>query len=414
MPGPGTGSGTARRSDQVADVSIIAEIGKAHAELTAWRRDLHAHPELAFEEMRTADIVTQRLAAFGIEVHRGLAKTGVVGTLRKGSGTRRLGLRADMDALPLEEKNDFGHRSRHRGRMHACGHDGHTTMLLGAAQYLARHGNFDGTIHFIFQPAEEAAGGARVMIEDGLFEKFPVDAVFGMHNWPRVPAGHIQTRSGPVMASFDMFDIEIHGVGSHAAYPQLGRDPVVAAGELIGALQGIVSRNVDPLQPAVLSVTRLRAGDAYNIIPDSAHLAGGVRCFSPELREEIAARMQAVVDGVCTAQGLRGKLDYRRTYPCLVNTPAETGLALRVADETVGAARVHEAPLELPSEDFAFMLEKRPGCYLFLGNGEGEGGCLLHNPRYDFNDEILPVGASFWARLAEAFLPARGAAQARG
>jgi amidohydrolase len=389
-------------------MAVIDAIQAMQGELTAWRHDFHAHPELAFEEHRTSDLVADRLASFGLEVHRGVGRTGVVGTLRRGSSGRRVGLRADMDALPIEEGNSFDHRSRTPGKMHACGHDGHTTMLLGAARYLAEHGNFDGTIQFIFQPAEEAAGGARVMLRDGLFQRFPVDSVFAMHNWPGLPAGQIRSRPGPMWASFDMFDIDVHGIGSHGAMPHFGRDPVVAMSDLVGALQTVVSRNVDPLRPAVVSVTKVRAGDAYNVVPDSAYLGGGVRCFLPEVQQEIRKRMESLVEGVCKAYGARGQLNYRTAYPALVNDREQTEFAMGVAAEVVGPQNVGKARLLLASEDFAFMLEKVPGCYLLIGNGEERGGCMIHNSNYDFNDDILPVGTSFWVRLAESFLPASG------
>ena len=389
-------------------MAVIDAIQAMQGELTAWRHDFHAHPELAFEEHRTSDLVADRLASFGLEVHRGVGRTGVVGTLRRGSSGRRVGLRADMDALPIEEGNSFDHRSRTPGKMHACGHDGHTTMLLGAARYLAEHGNFDGTIQFIFQPAEEAAGGARVMLRDGLFQRFPVDSVFAMHNWPGLPAGQIRSRPGPMWASFDMFDIDVHGIGSHGAMPHFGRDPIVAMSDLVGALQTVVSRNVDPLRPAVVSVTKVRAGDAYNVVPDSAYLGGGVRCFLPEVQQEIRKRMESLVEGVCKAYGARGQLNYRTAYPALVNDREQTEFAMGVAAEVVGQQNVGKARLLLASEDFAFMLEKVPGCYLLIGNGEERGGCMIHNSNYDFNDDILPVGTSFWVRLAESFLPASG------
>ncbi len=389
-------------------MAVIDAIQAMQGELTAWRHDFHAHPELAFEEHRTSDLVADRLASFGLEVHRGVGRTGVVGTLRRGSSGRRVGLRADMDALPIEEGNSFDHRSRTPGKMHACGHDGHTTMLLGAARYLAEHGNFDGTIQFIFQPAEEAAGGARVMLRDGLFQRFPVDSVFAMHNWPGLPAGQIRSRPGPMWASFDIFDIDVHGIGSHGAMPHFGRDPIVAMSDLVGALQTVVSRNVDPLRPAVVSVTKVRAGDAYNVVPDSAYLGGGVRCFLPEVQQEIRKRMESLVEGVCKAYGARGQLNYRTAYPALVNDREQTEFAMGVAAEVVGQQNVGKARLLLASEDFAFMLEKVPGCYLLIGNGEERGGCMIHNSNYDFNDDILPVGTSFWVRLAESFLPASG------
>lgn len=388
-------------------MSVIEAIAACQDELTAWRRDIHAHPETAFEEERTADIVAKALESFGIDVHRGLGRTGVVGRLRVGGSERIIGLRADMDALPMQELNSFGHRSRHDGKMHGCGHDGHTTMLLGAARYLAETRNFDGTVHFIFQPAEEGAGGARVMIEDGLFQRFPCDAVYGMHNWPGMPPGTFGVRNGPFLAAADNFSITIRAKGAHGAMPHLGIDPVVVGAELVSALQTIASRTVDPLEAAVVSVTQFHAGEADNVIPETAVLSGTTRSFKPAVQDRIEARMQAICAGVAAAHEVAIELDYRRNYPPLVNTEAEAGRAARAAAAVVGADKVFpDSEPVMGAEDFAFMLQVKPGAYVWIGNGAGEGGCMLHNPHYDFNDAILPVGASYWARLVEQELAA--------
>jgi hippurate hydrolase len=388
-------------------MTVLSQIQTAHTRLVALRRDLHAHPELAFEERRTSDVVAQFLTARDIEVHRGLAGTGVVGRLKVGSSTRSIGLRADMDALPLHELNAFPHRSRHEGRMHACGHDGHTAMLLAAAEYLAATRRFDGTLYFIFQPAEETVGGARVMIEDGLFERFPMQQVFGMHNWPGLPAGQFAVHAGPVMACADQFDISLRGHGAHAAMPHQGRDPLLAGAALVQALQGIVSRNVDPLDAAVLSVTRFHAGEAYNIIPDQVELGGTVRAFKPEVEDLLEAAMERQCAGIAAAHGVQASLDYRRGYPPTVNTAAEAEICRDVLVEMQGqdTVRTDLAP-SMGAEDFAYFLRERPGCYVWIGNGEAEGGCMLHNPHYDFNDDILSLGASYWVRLAEHLLAA--------
>jgi len=388
---------------------VIPEIEAYRDDLVAWRRDIHAHPELAYQEERTAGLVAERLEDWGLKVDRGLAKTGVVGTLSRGEGPS-VGLRADMDALAMEETNTFAHRSRHAGRMHACGHDGHTAMLLGAARYLAQHAEFSGTVRFIFQPAEEAAGGAKVMMEEGLFERFPVDAVFGMHNWPGLPVGCFAMRIGPMMASLDCFDITIEGRGAHGAMPHLGVDPIITSAQLISALQSIVSRNVDPLQSAVISVTKVHGGDAHNVIPERAELGGGIRCFDPQLREFLKTRVAEVVEGVCGSLGARGRVEFISGYPAVINGSDGTTLAARVAADIVGSGNV-EADLDpiMVSEDFAFMLEEKPGCYVFIGNGAGEGACMVHNPRYDFSDEILTLGATYWARLAQSYLSQRSA-----
>jgi hippurate hydrolase len=384
--------------------SVIPEIEARADELTAWRHDIHAHPELAYEEFRTSKLVAEKLRSWGIDVDVGLAKTGVVGTIVNGDGPT-VGLRADMDALPIEEANGFAHRSRHEGKMHACGHDGHTAMLLGAARYLAAHRGFEGTVRFIFQPAEEAAAGAAVMIEQGLFEKFPVDAVFGMHNWPGLAAGRFAMRPGPMMASLDCFDLTIEGRGAHGALPHQGVDPIAAAAALIQSLQTIVSRNLDPLRAGVVSVTKIHAGDAHNIIPERVALAGGIRAFEPEVRALLKRRLGEIAASVAAAHGAQATLAFVSGYPPVINDAASTALAARVACGLVGAGNVSAAsdPV-LGSEDFAFMLERKPGCYVFIGNGAGEGTCMIHNPGYDFNDAILPLGASYWVRLAHAFL----------
>jgi hippurate hydrolase len=384
---------------------IADRIALMHAELTEWRRDLHAHPELGFEETRTSDLVAAKLAAFGCEVHRGLGKTGVVGTLRAGAGPRSVGLRADMDALPIAEANLVPHRSRHQGKMHACGHDGHTAMLLGAARYLAETRNFDGTVHFIFQPAEEGMGGAKAMVEDGLFEKFPCDAIFGMHNRPGLPLGHFAARAGPMMAAGAFFDIHVTGKGAHGARPETGIDPVMVAAHIAIALQTIVSRNAPPVETAVLSVTKIHSGDAYNVIPQTAELAGTVRAFSRDVMALIETSMRRIAKGVAEAFGATAEVDFRFLFAPTVNDAKETEFAAGICAELVGAQNVERNPaLIMASEDFSFMLERVPGCYINIGNGEGEGGCEVHNPGYDFNDAALPLGASFFARLVEARL----------
>jgi hippurate hydrolase len=379
-----------------------------HAEITAWRRDLHAHPELGFAETRTAALVAERLESFGIEVHRGVGRTGVVGVLRHGTSPRRIGLRADMDALPIEEGNTFAHRSTHAGRMHACGHDGHTAMLLGAAKALAATRNFDGTVHFVFQPAEEGLGGARAMIDDGLFERFPCDAIFGMHNRPKLAVGRFAVRSGPMMAGGAFFDIDIVGVGAHGARPESGVDPIVVGTQIASALQTIVSRNVAPVDTAVLSITQFHAGDAYNVIPQTARLSGTVRAFSNATMSMIGERMARTARGVAEAMGARASVDFRVNFAPTVNDAAEADFAASVCAELVGAERVdRDPPLIMASEDFSFMLERVPGCYLNIGNGDGESGCEVHNPAYDFNDEAIPLGVAFFVRAAERRL-ARG------
>jgi hippurate hydrolase len=330
-----------------------------------------------------------------------------VGTLSAGSGRRAIGLRADMDALHIHEQNAFGHRSQHEGKMHACGHDGHTAMLLGAAKYLAQTRNFDGTVHFIFQPAEENEGGGREMVEQGLFEKFHCESVYGMHNWPGMPVGQFGVRAGPAMASFDIFEIELTGRGSHAALPHTGIDPVVAASALVQALQTITSRNVDPIESAVVSVTQIHAGDTWNVIPDAAVVRGTARAFSAEVRDLLERRLREICAGIASAHGTQVKVRYERRYPPLINAAPETEICASVLQAMVGTDKVLQVPPVMGSEDFAFMLQAKAGCYVFVGNGPGEGGCMLHNPHYDFNDQILPLGASYWANLVEHILAAR-------
>ena len=388
-------------------MAIIEHMKRLHGEMAEWRHDIHAHPETAFEEKRTSALVAKKLESFGLSVHQGLGRTGVVGTLSAGSGKRAIGLRADMDALHIHEKNAFGHRSQHEGKMHACGHDGHTTMLLGAAKYLAETRNFDGTVHFIFQPAEENEGGGREMVEQGLFDKFPCESVYGMHNWPGMPVGQFGLRAGPMMASFDIFEIELTGRGSHAALPHAGIDPVVAASALVQALQSITSRNVDPIESAVVSVTQIHAGDTWNVIPDAAVLRGTTRAFRPEVQDLVERRLRDICSGVAATYGTQVKVRYERRYPPTVNAPRETEICASVLERMVGAENVLRVPPVMGSEDFAFMLQAKAGCYVFVGNGEGEGGCMLHNPHYDFNDDVLPLGANYWASLVEHILGAR-------
>jgi amidohydrolase len=384
---------------------IIPELLDTLDELTAIRRDIHAHPELGFEEERTAELVATKLAEYGCEVHRGLATTGVVGTLRRGNSLRAIGLRADMDCLPMQEQNDFPHRSQHDGKMHACGHDGHTTMLLGAARHLAATRDFNGVVHFIFQPGEEGYGGGRVMVQEGLFEKFPCDAVFAMHNKPGIPIGNMAVRVGPMLAASDRFDIHVKARGGHAAHPHLGTDPFVIGAQIVLGLQTIVSRNVDPVDSAVITIGFMRGGSAYNVIPDELHIGGTVRSFRPEVRDLLERRMGEVAHGTAALHGAAAELDYRRGYPPTINHADEAMFAADVAAEICGEAQVDRnvAP-SLGGEDFSYMLQAVPGAMLWVGNGPGEGGCLLHNTRYDFNDGALPVGVSFFVRLAERFL----------
>jgi amidohydrolase len=393
--------------------SITDRIRAYHDDLTECRRDIHAHPELGFEEKRTSDLVAGKLAEFGIEVHRGLGKTGVVGRLRVGNSPRAIGLRADMDCLPIREANTFTHRSTHDGRMHACGHDGHTTMLLGAARYLAATRNFDGTVHFIFQPAEEGLGGAEAMVKDGLFDEFPCDAIFGMHNRPGLAVGKFQIRPGAMMAGGAFFDIAIIGKGAHGARPESGIDPVLVGSHITTALQSIVARNARPVDTVVVSVTQIHAGDAYNVIPERAVLRGTVRCFSKDAMALVEDRMRRIAEGVATAFGATASLDFRALFPALVNHSDETQFIADCAADIVGEDNVNRhGPLTMASEDFSYMLERVPGAYIQIGNGEGEGACEVHNPGYDFNDAALPFGSALFARLVERRLARMGREEA--
>ena len=385
---------------------IINRIADFHDEMTVWRRDLHAHPETAFEEFRTSDFVAGKLAEFGYEVHRGLAGTGVVGTLKgtKPDNGRAIGLRSDMDALNLLEMNTFGHRSQFKGKMHGCGHDGHMTMLLGAARYLAETRNFAGTVHLIFQPAEEGAGGGRRMVEDGLFEKFPVEAVYGMHNMPGIPVGSFGTRTGAILTAMDLFEMRVTGVGTHAATPELGVDPIVVASQIVLGLQAVVSRELNPLTSVVLTITEFHAGTgALNNVPDHATLRGTARILNPEVRGSIEGRVRRIAEGIARAHRAEVDLKYWQNYPPLVTDAAHTEFVVGIAGEVAGKDKVDpDYPPNMASEDFSFMLQKKPGAYVFIGNGPEDNGRILHNPLYDFNDEILPIGASYWVRLVEA------------
>jgi amidohydrolase len=385
---------------------LLADLQAGLPVFAGIRRDIHRHPETAYEEHRTARVVAEALASYGLEVTTGIGVTGVVGTLRSGDSDRAIGLRADMDALDLEELNDFAHRSVHAGKMHGCGHDGHTATMLAAAAHLARNPNFDGVVHFIFQPAEEGHAGARRMIDEGLFDRFPMEAVYGLHNQPGAPVGSFALKSGPVMAGADRFDIRIDGVGGHGAIPHLTSDPIVATGALIQALQTIVARNVDPLHATVLSITRVTAGANFNVIPSQAELEGTVRYFDEAARSLIQRRMTEIASHIAAAHGCRATIDYRKLFPATVNWPKETALCRAVLQDLVGSDRVEVDPQPImASEDFAFMLEAKPGCYIWAGNGEGEYGCSVHNPHYDFNDALIPFGAAYWIRLVERALP---------
>ncbi|NHZ63639.1 M20 aminoacylase family protein [Massilia genomosp. 1] len=399
-------------------MNLVEPIIAFQGALEQIRRDLHAHPELCYEEVRTADVVAARLTEWGIPIVRGLGLTGVVGIIRNGSSTRAIGLRADMDALPMQEINSFEHASRHPGKMHACGHDGHTAMLLGAAHHLAKHRNFDGTVYLIFQPAEEGGGGARRMMQDGLFEQFPMDAVYGMHNWPGMPMGTFGVVAGPMMASSNEFRVVVKGKGCHAAQPHRGVDPVMVAVQIAQAWQTIMSREKSPLDTAVLSITQIHAGSATNVIPDEAVLIGTVRTFTTPVLDLIEQRMGEMARHCAAGFNATVDFQFKRNYPPLVNHARETAFAVEAMTAVVGLDKVdaHTEPT-MGAEDFAFMLQEKPGCYVFIGNGEGDhragghglGPCQLHNASYDFNDNLLPIGASYWVRLAEMQLaPAKG------
>lgn len=383
------------------------------SELRQIRRDLHAHPELCFEEQRTADVIAEKLAQWGIPVIRGLGVTGVVGVIRNGQSNRAVGLRADMDALPVQEINSFPHASRNAGKMHACGHDGHMAMLLGAAKYLAEHRKFDGTVYLIFQPAEEGGGGARRMMDDGLFTQCPMDAVFGMHNWPGIPTGTFGVTAGPMMASSNEFEVVITGKGSHAAQPHKGIDPIMTAIQIAQGWQTILTRNKNPLEAGLISITQIHAGSATNVIPDNATLIGTVRTFSSDVLDLIESRMRAIAEQMAAAFDATVDFRFIRNYPPLINHAKETAFAVNVLTSLVGHDKViADVEPTMGAEDFAFMLQEKPGCYVFIGNGEGAhrdaghglGPCNLHNPSYDFDDDLLPVGATYWVRLVEAYL----------
>jgi len=381
-------------------MTIDPLITDMHDELTAIRRDIHAHPEPGFEETRTADLVAEKLQSWDLDVHRGLGRTGVVGTLKSGTSERSIGLRADMDCLVMDELNTFDHKSTVDGCMHACGHDGHTAMLLGAARHLAENKGFDGTVHFIFQPAEEGLGGGREMVKDGLFDLFPCDGVYGMHNMPGYPVGQFAIIPGAMMAASDSFFVTIRGIGGHGAWPHQAVDPVLVAGHMIVALQSVVSRTVDPMDAVVVGVSQVHAGSAENVIPDDAKLSGTVRTFSVAMQDHVEAKMSRIVDGVAAAHGASAEFVFDRRYPPTVNHEAETEIARSVAADLVGADNVTTEGLpQLGGEDFSFMLMERPGAYIFIGNGDGEGGCMVHNPHYDFNDAIIPLGVAYWTRL---------------
>jgi len=388
--------------------SILAD----SAGIAALRRDIHAHPELCFQEQRTSDLIAKALTDWGIEVHRGMGTTGVVGIVKGGTSSRAVGLRADIDALPMTEHNRFEHASRHPGRMHACGHDGHTAMLLAAAKHLARHRDYDGTVYLVFQPAEEGGGGAREMIKDGLFERFPMEAIFGAHNWPGMAVGQFGVKSGPIFASSNEFKITIHGKGSHAALPHNGIDPVPVACQMVQAFQTIITRNKRPIDAGVISVTMIHTGEATNVVPDTCVIEGTVRTFTLEVLDLIEQRMRAIAEHTCAAFGARCAFEFHRNYPPTINHEAETEFFRKVAADVAGQDNVIDFEPTMGAEDFSYFLLDKPGCYFLIGNGDGahrslghgEGPCTLHNPNYDFNDDLIPLGATMWVRLAQAWL----------
>lgn len=386
-------------------MTLVDNIKQLSIDMRDWRQHLHQFPETAFEETKTAKFIADKLASFGLEVHQGLGKTGVVATLSVGNSNKKIALRADMDALFIQEQNTFSYRSSHDGKMHACGHDGHSAMLLGAARYLSKHRNFNGTVYFIFQPAEEGRAGAKQMIDDGLFEQFPADCVFGMHNFPDIPAGHFAVKAGAMMASSDCFEITITGKGTHAAIPHLGNDPIVVTAQLINALQTIVSRTIDPADCAVVSITQIHAGNTWNAIPESVVLRGTFRSFNKNVKTLIVHKITQLVTTICAAFEVSAVIQFNpenEGYPVTFNTEAETAMALRAAQAIAGVNCVNEQPTpSMGAEDFSFMLQEKPGCYIWIGNGSSANSCLLHNPHYDFNDEILPIGAAYWIKLVE-------------
>jgi amidohydrolase len=385
----------------LADAAAIATI----------RRDIHAHPELCFQEQRTADVIAKALTDWGIPIHRGMGTTGVVGIIRKGTSSRAVGLRADIDALPMTERNTFAHASQHPGKMHACGHDGHTAMLLAAARHLVRDAEFDGSVVLVFQPAEEGGGGAREMIKDGLFERFPMEAIFGAHNWPGMKVGQFAVKAGPVFASSNEFKITVRGKGAHGAMPHLGVDPVPAACQMVQAFQTIISRNKRPIDTGVISVTMIHTGEATNVIPDHCVMEGTVRTFSVEVLDMLERRMREVAEHTAAAFECSAEFTFSRNYPPTINHPAETEFARGVMAEIVGSDNVLEFEPTMGAEDFSYFLQHKPGCYVLIGNGDGShrasghglGPCMLHNPSYDFNDDLIPLGATLWVRLVQAW-----------
>lgn len=391
-------------------MSVKEKIKAMHAEIRAWRQHFHQYPETAYEEQATARFIADKLKAFGLEVAEGIAETGVVATLSHGNSERKIALRADMDALFIQEQNALPYTSQHAGKMHACGHDGHSAMLLGAAKYLAQHGDFDGTVYFIFQPAEEGRAGAQKMIEQGLFERFPAQEVYGLHNFPDIPTGHFAVKPGAMMASFDCFEITLSGTATHAAMPHLGNDVMLAAAHLITVLQSIVSRVVNPADSAVVSITQIHGGHTWNTIPDRVIMRGTFRCFSEPVQELIRHHIEQISQATANSFSVNAEVLYNPEnpgYPVTSNDPAITEHSIAAAKAVAGEAAVDLTPTpSMGSEDFAFMQQQNPGCYLWLGNGPGENGCLLHNPHYDFNDDILPIGVSYWVKLVEMRLQA--------
>jgi hippurate hydrolase len=388
-------------------MAVINRIAEFHDDMTAWRRDLHAHPEIGLLETRTSAAVQDWLKSFGVdEIITGMAGTGVVGVIRAGSGARAIGLRADMDALPIQEETGVPYASKNPGVMHACGHDGHTAMLLGAARYLAETRNFDGTVYLIFQPAEENAGGGQIMVKDGLFEKCPMEQVFGLHNWPMAPEGTFLWRVGPVMAAVAQIEITITGRGAHGAHPEHGVDPIVVASQIVSAFQSIVARTIDATESGVVTIGHINGGHTHNVIPETVHMKGTARWFNPKVGDRLEAGVRRLATGIAESFGARADVMFERIYPATVNDEAATELACNAARAVVGEQRVnHMARPTMGGEDFSFMLNAKQGAYLMLGGGKGEGDYMVHHPRYDFNDAILPVGASYWASLAEQLLP---------
>ncbi len=395
-------------------MNLIEPILAERTAIQALRRDIHAHPELGFQEQRTSDLIATTLTDWGIPVHRGLGGTGVVGIVKNGNTKQAVGLRADIDALPVTERNTFAHTSVHRGKMHACGHDGHTAMLLAAAKYLSGRRDFDGTVYLIFQPAEENGGGAREMIKDGLFDLFPMEAIFGVHNWPGLEAGQFAVKSGPAFASANEFKVTIHGKGAHAAMPHNGIDPLPVACQMVQAFQTIITRNKRPIDAGVISVTMIHAGEATNVLPDTCELQGTVRTFTLDVLDMIERRMRQVAEATCEAFEASCDFTFKRNYPPTINHPKETEFVRTLLGDLVGEHNVKEFEPTMGAEDFSFFLLEKPGCYFLIGNGDGNhrigghgaGPCMLHNPSYDFNDELLPLGGSMWVRLAEKWLKA--------